>query len=111
MAYKFAGTGTICGVSYPKKLRKVDEDSSAAEMDTTGGGDTSKTYEAGLQDDTLSFDALGVAPAIGATGAVSVNWGDGTTTNWANAVCTKRKKSGSVGTVVVYSCTIRKTDA
>jgi hypothetical protein len=111
MAYRFAGTGTICGTAYTKKLRKVDEDSSAAEIDTTGGGDTAKTYEAGLQDDTLTFEALGGCPAVGATGAVNVTWGDGTTTTWANAVVTKRKKSGSVGQAVVYSGTVRKTDA
>lgn len=111
MAYKFSGTGTICGMSFPKKLRKVDEDSSAAEIDTTGGGDTSKTFEAGVQEDTLTFEALGGAPAIGATGPVNVVWGDGTTTAWSNAVVTKRKKSGSVGQTVVYTGTVRKADA
>jgi hypothetical protein len=109
--YAFKGTGSICGVTYAKKLRKVDEDSSAAEIDVTGGGDDAKVYEAGLQDDTLSFDALGSAPAVKDKGAVSVTWGDGSTTSWANAVCTKKKKSGSVGSAVVYSCTVRKCEA
>ena len=111
MAYKFAGTGSVCGVSYTKKLRKVDVDSNAAEIDVTGGGDTAKVYEAGLPDETLSIEALGSAPALGATGAVSIAWGDGSSTSWANAITTKVKKSGSVGQAVVYSVTVRKTDA
>jgi len=110
MAYRFAGTGSICGTTYAKKLRKTDEDSSAAEIDTTGGGDTTKTYEAGLSDETIAFEALGSCPAVGATGSVSVVWGDGTTTTWASAVVTKRKKSGSVGQAVVYSGTVRRAD-
>jgi len=111
MAYRFAGTGTICGVAYTKKLRQVTEESSADEIDTTGGGDTSKTYEAGLGDDTLTFEALGEAPEVGATGSVAVTWGDGSTTAWANAIVTRKSKSGSVGAAVVYTGTVRKTDA
>jgi hypothetical protein len=111
MAYRFAGTGTICGTSYTKKLRQVTEEASVDEIETTGGGDTSKTYEAGLAEDSLTFEALGSAPAVGATGAVNVVWGDGTTTAWANAVVTRRSKSGSVGNAVVYTGSVRKTDA
>jgi hypothetical protein len=109
--YRFAGTGTICGTSYTKKLRKVDEDESVDEIDVTGGGDAEKYFEAGLSDSTLTVEALGSAPILGATGAVSVVWGDGSTTSWANGVVTKRKRSGSVGQAVVYSFTVRKAAA
>jgi hypothetical protein len=109
--YKYAGTGTICGVAYTKKLRKVDEDQSADEIDVTGGGDTDKEYEAGMNDYTMTAEVLGSAPALGAKGATSVVWGDGSTTSWANSVCTKRKQSGSVGQAVVYSVTVRKCSA
>jgi len=110
MSYRFKGTGTICGVQYLKKLRKVDEDNSGDEIETTGGGDTCKTYEAGDDDDNLNIEALGDAPARKATGTVDVDWGDGTYTDWPSAVITKRRKSGSHGQLIVYTFTVRKTD-
>jgi len=110
MAYLFTGYGTICGVSFPKKIRKVDEDDAAAEVDITGGGDTEKVYESGLKDLTLAVDVLGGdALAVGTSGATNITWGDGTTTTWPQSTVVKRKKSGSVGAAIVYSITVRKT--
>lgn len=110
MPYRFAGSGTICGVNYVKKLRRVEETNAVEEIDVTGGGDTYKCYEAGLSDDTLTFEALGECPPVGTTGSVSVSWGDGTTTVWNKAVVTNRRKTGSVGAAVVYTGTVRKTE-
>lgn len=112
MAYLFKGSGTVCGVSFPKKLRKVDYDDPESDVETTGGGDTEKTYEAGLSDQKLTVEVLGGdSLAKGATGPTVITWGDGTTTNWPSSTITSRKKSGQVGQVIVYTVTIRKTAA
>lgn len=110
MAYAFRGTGTVCGVAFTKKLKKVDEDDGGGELDITGGGDVEKCYEPDLPDRSMTIDVLGGDALVrGTAGATSITWGDGTTTAWASSVVTKRKKSGSVGSVVVYSVTVRKT--
>ena len=112
MAYLFRGTGTVCGVAFAKKLRKVDFDDPESDVETTGGGDTEKTYEAGLPDQKLTVEVLGgQALTKGTTGQTNINWGDGTSTVWANSTVTSQKKSGQVGQVIVYTVTIRKTAA
>ncbi len=110
MAYMFKGSGTVCGVPFTKKLRKVDQDDPESDVETTGGGDTEKTYEAGLSDQKLTIEVLGgEALAKGATGPTQIAWGDGTTTSWASSTITSRKKSGQVGQLIVYTVTVRKT--
>ena len=108
MAYRFAGTGTICGMAFPKKLRKVDLVETPADLDITGGGDTEPDSESGLTKRELTVECLGGAPAAGATGSVNVVWGDGDTTAWTKARVTSRKKTGSVGQTNVYTITVVK---
>jgi hypothetical protein len=109
MAYLFKGSGTVCGISFPKKLRKVDFDDPESDVDTTGGGDTEKTYEAGLADQKLTIEVLGgESLSKGMSGATNITWGDGTNTNWTNSTITSKKKSGQVGNVIVHTVTLRK---
>jgi hypothetical protein len=109
MAYRFTGAGTVCGIAFPKKLRKLDLDDPENDCDTTGGGDAYKTYESGIPDQKLTCEVLGGDALVkGTTGAVNVTWGDGTSTNWASGTVTSRKKSGSVGQAIVYTVTIRQ---
>jgi hypothetical protein len=111
MAYLFKGTGSVCGVNFTKKLRKVDYDNPESDVDTTGGGDSAKTYEAGLDDEKLTIEVLGGdGLAKGTAGVTSINWGDGSPpVSWASSVVTSKKKSGQVGNVIIHTVTVRKS--
>lgn len=106
--YLFKGSGTVAGVSYTKKLRKVDDDDAESEADCTGGGDTEKEYEAGIPDRKITVEVLGSAPAKGTEGGTNISWGDGSSSVLTPSVVTGVKKSGQVGGVIVYTVTVRK---
>ncbi len=95
-------------------LTRVDYSDAPSTAPLTGAGDTTEKVGTGMHKESLTVDFIGSKISTlhaGSTGAGVVNLNDGTSpaTNFSNAIITKVKVSGRLGSAITGSFTIRPT--
>ena len=79
-------------------LRSINYDQTAAEIKVTGVADTRHTYEAGIDDETLTVEIVGTHTAnIGDKANIAIAWNDGSTPGSINnCVCVQNSTQGAM---------------
>ena len=109
----FNGTTIHFDSSEQTPLRDISFGSTGAEVDVSGAGDSAKTYESGLPDDTCTFTLVGAGAGIdvGDEAAITITWSDTDTDSMANSVVVGVDKSGSMDSEILTAVTVRPTAA
>lgn len=106
-SFKFNGSViTLAGTADLRVVSATDNDGST-KIDVTGVAQTQHEYEAGLDDPELTVDVLGAdGLSRGDTGATTITWFDGGSTNIGSSVIVGKQKAGSIDDRIVHSITI-----
>jgi len=108
----FNGSTITFATGAETPLLDINYTEAAAEVDVTGAGDSSHTYEAGIPDVTATFTIVGGnALSVGDEGAVAVAWNDGSAESLTNGVITNIVTSGSLDDKITSAVTVKETAA
>jgi len=89
-------------------LRGARYRTSGVDVDVTNAAGTSKLFVAGIPDQEVSVDIVGTpSVAHGATGALTVNWFDGSNDTVAAAYVTSFETSGSMDGEITSTITFK----
>lgn len=95
-------------------LLDINYSESCAKVQVTGSADAEKRYVNGNVDKTVSFTVVGTTTAnVGATGAISIVWGDAgsTTTTITTGIVTSISTSGSEDSPITTTIEVVPTPA
>lgn len=103
----FNGTTIAIGTPTQTPLISVEYNCSAAKVEVTASEATSKNYVSGVPDESITFTVVGVTGCdIGAVGAVTVTWFDGSTITFTTGTVTDVSISGSQDDRITSSITV-----
>lgn len=105
-------TITIASVPVGDELLSIDYTKEGAKVQVTGSGAATKLFVAGIPEEGVTFTVTGgTALDVGDTGAVTIEFNDGTSVSLTNSVVTSISISGSEDSPLVSSVTLAPTDA
>jgi len=113
MAYSFNTTTASVAGSARTPLISVVFTDAAAEIDITDAdAGTGHLYESGISNPSCTIELVGnPAIAIGATGATTISWTDGTSSTMTDSVVTNVETRGSIDDKITMSVTVRPNPA
>ncbi len=110
----FNGTTLSFGGAAQTPLVSLSYDSTVAEVDVTGSGDSEHTFEPGIINESITWEVVGDPSsgvlAVGAKGQTIVLWKSVGAGNWGSftiAVITSVSKGGGLGGAVTTSITAK----
>ena len=108
---KFNGVAVAFGNTNLGAVQSVQDQTTCAEIDATGAGDTEGVYEAGIPRKQISITCKGtrqITPP--ATGVLTITYPDNTNMAINTAVCLSADQGGEIDGVITTSYTFRKAN-
>ena len=109
----FNGTTISIGGSDQADLRDLNVSCDSAQVPVSGSAATSKKYEAGIPDYTITYTVVGITSlSNGDEGAAVVAWNDGGSFgSLTNCVVVNVADAGSEDGEILTNITVKETDA
>lgn len=105
-------TATFAAAALGDGVRSVRYSEGGADVDVSAGGDTNKTYEAGLTDIEVTIEFVGITTVSkGDKGAIAIAWNDGSSDAITNAICSSMNHGGNMDGELAGSATFKPSTA